>query len=209
MPNLVFCVNRTRAHFGLDPVSPDTVLGCVGLSERDFVRGGITEETVAERGEAFFEEAYRFYKSFYKEHATYLTGPYAGITAALDTLRARELRLGIVSNKAHEFVTEMAEMLFPGRFSAVVGVGELSPKPDPAPAIEAARMMGVQPRRCAFVGDSEIDMETAKNAGMIPLGVAWGYRPPMLLRHAGAVAIADAPNDLATLIGLCEKGLLL
>ncbi len=209
MPNLVFCVNHMRARFDLPPVDTETVTSLVGVGERDFVRGALTEEAVAARGESFFEEAYAFYESFYAEHGSDLVVPYGGMTAVLDQLRRRELRLGIVTNKVQIFAERMAETLFPGRFCAIVGVGQYPPKPDPAPAVAAARMLGVTPARCAFVGDSEFDMMTAKNAGMIAIGAGWGYRPAMLLTQNGASAVAEQPADLTDLIGLCEKGLLL
>ncbi len=209
VPSLLACVNYALAAFGLPPRDEADVLSQIGKGERDFFLGFLPEGTIESRGDAFFEEIFGVYVSYCAAHTTDLIAPYAGIADAIDTLRARGYRLGVVSNKAHALVEQITEALFPGRFSAVLGVGEYPPKPDPTVAVAAAKMLGVRPARCVFVGDSEFDMITAVNAGMFPLGVSWGYRPVLLLKRHGAKAVCDAPADLADMIEAVRRGLVL
>ncbi len=84
-----------------------------------------------------------------------------------------------------------------GAFQVVLGQREGIPKkPDPAGAIEAACQLGVEPADCLYVGDSGVDMQTALAAGMIPVGVAWGFRPADELRSCGAAAVVDHPQEI-------------
>ncbi len=209
LPSLTVFINHTLEAYGLPPRSTDDVLALVGLGERDFFRGAIDEAVLSARGEDFFEKIYDDYVTYSREHLCDFTLPYPGIVQAIDTLRAQGYRLGVVSNKADALVKQTLETLFPGRFSAVIGAGIYPAKPDPTVAVAAAKMLGTPPARCLFVGDSEFDMMTAVNAGMVPLGVSWGYRPVMLLRHHGAAAICDDPHELAKVIDACRKGLIL
>ena len=209
LSDLVVCMNRLMEHCGLPPHTEEEVQGFVSLAERDYLRAALSEEVIRERGEDFFAEAEAFYAETYRQHGCDLTVPYPGITDALDELRGMELQMGVVSNKAEAALMPLTEKLFPGRFGAAAGTGVNPPKPDPALAIKAARMLRVNPARCAFVGDTPVDMMTAVNAGMIPIGVTWGYRPEMLLRRAGAAAICHSPADLPDLIRLYKMGLIL
>src|SRR5262249_45021736 len=85
-------------------------------------------------------------------------------------------------------------------FRVVLGAREGVPrKPDPAAALEVARRMGLAPGQFLYVGDSAVDMETAKRAGMHPVGAAWGFRPAEELWSAGAAAVIDRPGDLLEL----------
>ena len=209
VPSLVACVNHALLQYGLRQRDESDILSLIGAGERDFFRGAIDGDVLRTRGEAFFEEIFRCYVDYCAAHTCDLIVPYAGITEAIDTLREEGYRLGVVSNKAHALVVQITETLFPGRVSAVIGVGEYPPKPDPAPAVAAAKMLGVRPSRCVFTGDSEFDMMTAVNAGMAPLGVSWGYRPVMILKRHGAAAICDDPRELPQVIDACRKGLIL
>ncbi len=209
VPSLVSCVNHALVQYGLPARDESDILSLIGLGERDFFRGAIAENVLRARGESFFEEIFRCYVDYCAAHTCDLIVPYAGITEAIDTLREDGYRLGVVSNKAQHLVVQIAEALFPGRFSVLLGVGEYPPKPDPTVAVAAAKMLGVRPPRCVFVGDSEFDMMTAVNAGMVPLGVSWGYRPVTLLKHHGAAAICGEPRDLTGVVDAMNKGLIL
>lgn len=107
------------------------------------------------------------------------------------------IKLAVLSNKEHEHVGEMTEALFPGAFDATWGTVEGVPvKPDPARAFMIAQDFGVKPEEVAFVGDSDVDMMTAKNAGMLPIGVSWGYRGEDVLKKAGAAYVAANSEEL-------------
>jgi phosphoglycolate phosphatase len=130
------------------------------------------------------------------------TKPYAGIPMLLDAVAARGLALAVLSNKPDDFTRLYGEAyLAPWPFRAIVGQREGVPrKPDPASALEIADRLGVDPASCLFVGDSVVDMQTARNAGMVPVGVSWGFQPVETLRPAGALAIIDHPSELLGLI---------
>jgi len=126
------------------------------------------------------------------------TAPYAGMLELLSDLRQRGVRLGILSNKPQLFSQKCADAFFPqGTFDLVFGQREGVPrKPDPAAALEIASTFAISPAECAFVGDSSIDIETACRAGMLPIGVQWGFRSADELRSAGAHRILAHPGEL-------------
>lgn len=207
--DLVICMNMLMEHCGLPPYGTSEVQGFISLAEREYLRAALTEEVIRERGEDFFAEAQAAYTRIFEAHGTDTTLPYPGMLEALDELRLMGLQLGVVSNKAEAALLPVTEKLFPGRFGAAAGTGAYPPKPDPALAIKTARMLRVNPLRCILVGDTPVDMQTAVNAGMIPIGVTWGYRPAALLRRAGAAAICETPAELPDLIRLYKKGMIL
>jgi phosphoglycolate phosphatase len=138
------------------------------------------------------------YEAGWKRH----TRPYPGIAAALHDLAAARVPAAVLSNKADEFTQEMVTYFFgAGAFTRVYGSRPAVPrKPDPAAALELAAALGVVPAEVAFVGDTRIDMETARRAGMRPLGVTWGFRPEAELREHGASRIVLAPAELLAAI---------
>ena len=141
-------------------------------------------------------------------HATYAaawnvsTQPYPGIPDLLDALRARDLPLAILSNKPDEF-TQLCTRAYLGRWSwaAVVGQRDDVPrKPDPTSALIIARHLGLSPAAIVYVGDSSVDMRTARASGMTAVGVSWGFRSVEELRATGASAIIDHPGELLALL---------
>ncbi len=130
------------------------------------------------------------------------TRPYDGIEALLAALTARRIEMAVVTNKPHQFTGQMVTHYFPGvPFRAVLGQQEaIAKKPDPVQALAAARTMGAAPEACLFLGDSGVDMETARRAGMAGVGAAWGFRTVEELRGAGARYIIDRPLELLALL---------
>ena len=133
----------------------------------------------------------------YREVQCRKTRPYPDVEILLKNLLERELKLAVLSNKAHPNTLEVVEHYFPCVFSCVLGMRQEVPlKPDPTAALEVARSLSLNPADFIFLGDSDVDMKTARNAGMFPVGAAWGYRSPDELLRAGAGAIIEAPLDL-------------
>lgn len=124
------------------------------------------------------------------------TRPYPGIPELLDRLAADGYRMAIVSNKPDPSTREIvAEKLAKWRFDRVIGSRPGAPlKPDPASVLEVAAGLGIPPRAFTYLGDSGIDMETARAAGMYPVGALWGFRMAGELRAHGAAVLIEEPE---------------
>ena len=126
------------------------------------------------------------------------THPYDGIQDLLNALQDRRIPMAVVTNKPHRFTGSMMARYFePFHIHPVLGQQDGIPKkPDPHLALEASREMGVAPSSCFFVGDSAIDMQTARNADMHPIGAGWGFRTAEELYQAGALTVLGHPLEL-------------
>jgi len=127
---------------------------------------------------------------------------YEGIREMLDDLTRRRWKLAVLSNKPDEFTQScVRHYLSAWRFEVVFGQREGVPrKPDPTAAKEIAALLAVSPQRCVYVGDTSIDMQTACNAGMRPVGVLWGFRTREELQMAGARHLIQHPRQLLDLL---------
>lgn len=142
------------------------------------------------------------FDSYYESHADVFTTPYEGIKPMLDELRAQGLRLAVLSNKPHAFTQRLCEHFFPGYFSPVFGNRVGYPhKPDRVLVDEVLQITGIVPQDCIYIGDSDVDMCTAKNAGVFGIGVLWGFRSKQELLEAGADAVVEAPREIVGYIG--------
>ncbi len=136
------------------------------------------------------------YMGIYAEHLCDTTRPYPGIPELLSSLKLRGARLAILSNKPDALVKRLSEHCFPGVFDVSVGQGKYLVKPSPEGPLAIAERLGFVPERVLFVGDSDVDMITAHNAGMRAVGVSWGYRAVSVLEGAGADEIVSAPDEI-------------
>ncbi len=139
--------------------------------------------------------------AIYNQRQVNSSEPYPGILELLLQLKVKGIPLGLLSNKAHENALVVVEHFFPNCFRYVLGLRSDAPaKPDPTSALEIAQKFGLEPASFIFVGDSDVDMKTARNAGMFPVGVAWGYQSKEEILRAGAKAIIEEPEDLLELL---------
>lgn len=137
----------------------------------------------------------------YREVCTIKTKPYEGILELLDDLVSRDIKLAIFSNKADELTKKIAAEIFPGHFNAAIGLStEELKKPNPFEALEISKKWNLKPEEILFVGDSDIDMQTAVNANMFPLGVSWGYRTEEELIASGAKMVINNPVNLIEIL---------
>ena len=142
-----------------------------------------------------------YYRPYYGEHAQIKTGPYPGMTEALAALKAGGVRLAVVSNKPDPTAKQLAAHYFPGLFEVTVGaVDGRAVKPAPDALLEAMAVLGVGPEETVYVGDSDVDIETAKNAGMPCISVAWGFRSEAFLRAHGAERVLLRCDELTELL---------
>ena len=116
----------------------------------------------------------------------------------------RGLKLAVLSNKPDHFTQQcVRELLAKWAFDVVLGASDQFPrKPDPASAIETARRLGVPPAECLYVGDSGVDMQTARAAGMCAVGVLWGFRGKEELLKDGAQHLIERPSEVLDLLDL-------
>lgn len=153
------------------------------------------------RGEATQKLALQIFNSYYSAHNKQLTTPYPGIMKMLENLVNAGVLLGIASNKDHAFVQELSQDFFGDIFVASVGLKDgAPPKPNPACVNAALLEMGAKSGKALYVGDSGVDMQTAKNAGLCACGVLWGFRQKEELLQNGANFIVNSPKELEELI---------
>lgn len=137
------------------------------------------------------------FRTIYRENWNIHSKLYDGITDLLDSLTEQQTPFAIFSNKPNNFVQLCVNEHMPNyKFTHVLGHSDnISLKPDPTGALIIADGMGIKPNDIIFVGDTGIDMQTATNANMLPIGVPWGFRPEELLT-SGAESVISHPTDL-------------
>lgn len=169
---------------------------------RSFVGDGIhklIERSVPEGTAPFMvEECFKDFTPYYKVHCADKTKPYEGITALLQRLRASGVKTAVVSNKADYAAKELCARYFPDMFDEVVGerVG-IHRKPAPDSVNEVIRLLGATKEETVYVGDSDVDVQTAENAGIDGVFVAWGFKGEAFLKEAGANVIVTRPEEIA------------
>ena len=125
---------------------------------------------------------------------------YEGIVETVKELYRRGYRLAVLSNKQDVYTTGLVAQLFPdGEFEVVMGQTDLPTKPNPTVPHLIAHQLCVAPDECAMIGDSDVDIVTARNAGMMGVGCSWGYRGRNMLLAAGAPQVVDTPTELLDL----------
>lgn len=141
------------------------------------------------------------YNSFYREVCLHTDKPYDGIPHAIAELRAQGYRIGVLSNKQDVLIGPLCKTVIPDLYDATLGsLPDHPAKPDPYMPNRIAEQLGVNVTDCILVGDSDVDVLTAKNAGMGHIGVTWGYRSAECLREAGATVLIDTPKELTDAI---------
>ncbi len=148
------------------------------------------------------ERGLTFFRDHYHSHNHALTQPYPGIAELLDALTGRQVKLAVLSNKPHPFTQQVVREKFSNwSFDAVHGAKDDVPlKPDPAAALAITRELDVAPERWLYVGDTNVDMQTARAANLFAVGVTWGFRDEAELRDNGAQAIIHHPTELLSLL---------
>lgn len=175
----------------------DEVRRFIGNGVRMLVRRGCPAGTP----EAEQEKVYATFQPHYKEHNRDFTRPYAGIHELLDALLAKGIRTAVVSNKMHYAVVVLCEEMFPGKFEYMVGNRpDIAPKPAPDSVNEVIRQLDIDLADIVYIGDTEVDVETAANAGIDCIGVDWGFRDGEYLRQLGAKYVVQSPEEILEIV---------
>jgi phosphoglycolate phosphatase len=146
-----------------------------------------------------FEAAFATFRQHYMAHSLDTTKPYEGIPEMLEALRARGCRLAVVSNKMMAATQGLCRHFFPDTIEVAIGENEaegIHKKPAPDTVFEALRQLGIGQERAVYVGDSDVDIETARNSGLPCISVLWGFRDRDFLIQHGAKTFISAPSDL-------------
>ena len=190
-------VNHAMRHYALPEFAPEQIKRFLGYGAWQLLRRTLP----ADATDAFVDEVLAYYKPYYAEHTGDKTRPYDGIIPLMERLGSEGLRLAIISNKPDAAVQPLVKSYFADVVRLAVGEREgVRRKPWPDMLEAAARELGVPMERCLYVGDSEVDIETAKNAGIDCAAVSWGFRSTEELKRAGATLIVDSPEELARYI---------
>lgn len=137
----------------------------------------------------------------YTAHSANMTHAYAGVPETLARLKTAGVRMAVLTNKPDAAAGPIVERYYPGVFQVVQGaLPGVALKPDPAPVLRLMERLGAARESTLFVGDSNVDIRTAKNAGLKGCGVLWGFRTRQELAAEGADYIIERPEELAELI---------
>jgi len=193
-------VNSVLASNGMPGKSIHEVKHAVGRGIEELVRkvvpaGSVTDESVEKLSDQI--------RKLYLEQESVKTRPYPGITELLERLHSECVPMAVLTNKHQLSAEKQVKMYFGGiSFAAVCGDREDYPlKPSPEAVKPILEKLGVPPGNTLMVGDSDVDMITAVNAGMIAVGVSWGFRDTSLLLDHGAAYIVDSPMEIINILG--------
>ena len=192
LEDIAFAMNRALRMHGLPEHPVEKYRYLVGSGAKKLAQRAVGEHA------DMAASVLKTYQAYYQEHSLDKTCPYDGVADMLEALQQRGVKLCVFSNKPHADTCRVVAHFFPQiSFAAVRGQMEGVPvKPDPAGALAVAEQLGVAPADFLYLGDTDVDMLCARNAGMHPVGVTWGFRDAEELRSAGAERLIHHPMEL-------------
>lgn len=194
LDDLAASVNYALRTHGMPERTLDEVRSFVGNGVRLLMERAIPEGSANPR----FEETFATFRAYYMEHSLDTTRPYDGIPEMIHALKQRGCRLAVVSNKFYAATQELIRHFFP---EITVAIGEheaegIRKKPAPDTVFEALRQLGVGKEKAVYVGDSDVDLQTAHNSGLPCISVLWGFRDHDFLLAHGATTFISHPEEL-------------
>lgn len=196
LESLTYSVNLTLKEMELPSITTDQCRRFVGDGARKLIER--TLEACGDRSLSRLDEGMEIYGRIFHDNCTYHVTPYDGVMEMLADLKSMGMRLAVLSNKPHGQAVDVVRQIFgDGVFDFVQGQSEELPrKPDPAGVLYLLDKMGIKKEECIYVGDSEVDVATAKAAGVTGLAATWGFRSRQVLEEAGAGVLIDHPGEL-------------
>ncbi len=193
--DLAAAVNYALRTHGMPEHSIDDVRRFVGNGVRKLMERAIPDGTANPE----FEATFATFRQYYMAHSLDTTRPYDGIPETLAALKARGCRLAVVSNKMMAATQELCQYFFPDTIEVAIGENEaegIRKKPAPDTVFAALRQLGVGEDEAVYVGDSDVDLETARQSGLPCISVLWGFRDRDFLIKHGAKTFVSAPQEL-------------
>ena len=200
LESLTYSVNETLKELHLSSITSAQCKSFVGSGARVLIERAL--QASGDEKLIHIEEAMEIYKRIFKVNCTYHVAPYEGIVELLKALKEQGIRLAVLSNKPHAQTKDVVATFFgTDTFDYVQGQQEGIPrKPDPTAALLIAKQFQVGSEECVYIGDSDVDMQTANAAGMESVGVTWGFRPKEVLLEHGAKHTIDHPEEFISIV---------
>ena len=197
LDDLTDSVNFAMEQMGVPLYTADEVRMMVGNGILNLIKRALPNGTE----QATVEAVYNDFNAYYKLHSADKTKPYDGITEMLEQLKSKGVKLAVVSNKADYAVQDLCVKYFGGIFDAVAGekVG-VPKKPAPDGVNNILTQLGIERKNSVYIGDSDVDLQTAANSEMDCIAVNWGFRDENLLRENGAELIVSSPDEIVEII---------
>lgn len=195
LSDLAAAVNYALRTHGMPEHSIDDVRRFVGNGVRKLMERAIPDGAANPQ----FDETFATFRQYYMAHSLDTTRPYEGILEALAALKARGCRLAVVSNKMMAATQELCQHFFPDTIEVAIGENEaegIRKKPAPDTVFAALKALGVGKEGAVYVGDSDVDIETARNSGLPCISVLWGFRDRDFLIQHGAKTFISGPGNL-------------
>lgn len=197
LADLAAATNHALAEHKLPQRTTDEVRLFVGNGIRKLIERAVPADTPAE----LQEEVFASFNRYYKQYCADSTRPYEGVPQLLQQLRAAGCRTAIVSNKADYGVQALAKQYFDGQLDAACGErAGIAKKPAPDMLLAIMRQLKAEPASTIYIGDSDTDLDTARNAGVPCIGACWGFRGRAFLEAHGAKLLAENVGDIWELI---------
>ncbi|GFI51518.1 phosphoglycolate phosphatase [Lachnospiraceae bacterium] len=196
LESLTYSVTETLKEMGLPVITADECRSFVGSGARVLMERSLEAAGEADLGR--LGEGMERYGRIFDANCTYHVTPYEGITDMLEELRKRQIRLAVLSNKPHRQTVKVVREIFgEDMFDYVQGQQEGIPrKPSPEGVYRLLEKLKAAKEECLYVGDSEVDIQTGRNAGVRTISAAWGFRSREVLEAAGADTIISRPQEL-------------
>ena len=195
LADLAAAVNYALRQHGMPEHTIDDVRRFVGNGVRKLMERAIPD---GEKNPDF-EATFATFREYYMHHSLDTTRPYPGIIETLEALKAKGCRLAVVSNKMMAATQELCQHFFADTIEVAIGENEaagIRKKPAPDTVFEALRQLGGKKDSAVYVGDSDVDLETASNSGLPCISVLWGFRDRDFLIQHGAKTFISAPSEL-------------
>lgn len=193
LADLTNAVNHILDEYAMPRRTPREVASFLGNGAAKLLGKAVPAGT----SDARLAEMLRVYQPWYDSHCAILTAPYPGILTLMKSLREAGVKQAVISNKQDSAVKRLAAEHFPGLLETAVGESAaVRRKPNPDAVLAALREMDVAPEDAVYVGDTEVDLQTAENAGLACAVVGWGFRTEDELRAAGAERIFHSAEEL-------------
>ncbi len=193
LDDLYASVNHALTKFDLPKRGKDEVRAFLGNGIHRLIELSVPERCSALQAERVLSE----FRTYYLKHSLDNTKPYAGIEPMLNECKQRGYTTAIVSNKLNPAVQDLHKQFFPNNINVAIGeTKEVRRKPAPDMVLKALELLHSNKDEAVYVGDSEVDLETASNASLPCIAVSWGFRGRPFLEHEGATTIIDSPDEL-------------